>query len=52
MTARDQWNSDVALDIIKPHLGHEGALLPILHALQEAFGYMSGRGRPAWWPKR
>ena len=40
MTARDQWNSDVALDIIKPHLGQEGALLPILHALQEAFGHI------------
>ena len=40
MAPRDQWNSDVALDIIKPHLGQEGALLPILHDLQEAFGHI------------
>src|SRR5262245_4356342 len=40
MTKRDLWNSDVAIDIIKPHLGQEGALLPILHDLQEAFGHI------------
>jgi formate dehydrogenase subunit gamma len=40
MTSRDLWNSDVALDIIKQHLGQEGALLPILHDLQAAFGHI------------
>ena len=46
MAPRDQWNRDVALDIIKPHLGQEGALLPILHALQEAFGHIPDAGVP------
>jgi formate dehydrogenase subunit gamma len=40
MTMHTPWNSDVALDIIRPHLGNEGPLLPILHDLQEAFGHI------------
>ena len=32
------WDADRAGDIIDVHLGLEGPALPILHALQEAFG--------------
>lgn len=31
---------DIARGIIARHLGREGAALPILHALQEEFGYL------------
>lgn len=31
---------DIAREIIARHLGREGAALPILHALQEEFGYL------------
>ena len=34
------WDAAVAGTIIAAHAGQEGALLPILHALQEAFGYV------------
>jgi formate dehydrogenase subunit gamma len=46
MTTRDLWNKDVALDIIKQHLGQDGPLLPILHDLQEAFGYIPDEAAP------
>jgi formate dehydrogenase subunit gamma len=34
------WNSDLALEVIKPHIGRDGALLPILHDLQVTFGWI------------
>ncbi len=34
------WNSDRADEIIARHLGAEGPMLPILHALQEEFGFI------------
>lgn len=34
----DAWNEDRAAAIIADHAGMEGAALPILHALQHAFG--------------
>jgi formate dehydrogenase iron-sulfur subunit len=34
------WSADRASEIILQHCDQDGALLPILHALQEAFGYM------------
>jgi formate dehydrogenase iron-sulfur subunit len=34
------WSADRANEIILQHRDQDGALLPILHALQEAFGYM------------
>ena len=46
MTMRDLWNKDAALDIIKPHLGHQGSLLPILHDLQQAFGHIPSQAVP------
>lgn len=35
------WNETEANAIIDAHLGQEGPMLPILHALQAAFGYIS-----------
>ena len=46
MTTRDRWDRDVALDIIKPHLGQEGSLLPILHDLQQVFGHIPSEAVP------
>lgn len=40
MSGFETWNSERAGEIIAAHAGREGAALPILHALQEAFGYV------------
>jgi formate dehydrogenase subunit gamma len=34
----ESWNPDLARQAVAPLLGREGALLPILHALQAVFG--------------
>jgi formate dehydrogenase subunit gamma len=34
------WNPEVAQQLIREQLHRDGALLPILHALQEEFGYI------------
>lgn len=36
----EQWDAVVASEIIAVHRGREGAALPILHALQDEFGYV------------
>jgi formate dehydrogenase subunit gamma len=36
----EPWNVDLAARIIAQHRGREGAALPILHAIQECFGYV------------
>jgi formate dehydrogenase subunit gamma len=36
----EPWNADRGAEIIAEHAGLEGATLVILHALQEAFGYV------------
>lgn len=36
----EAWSSDRGSEIIADHLAMEGATLPILHAMQEAFGYV------------
>ena len=36
----EPWSPAVAADIIAAHAGRDGATLPILHALQERFGYV------------
>jgi len=41
-----QWNTEAAHAAIREHVGREGALLPILHALQEAFGYIPREAEP------
>jgi formate dehydrogenase subunit gamma len=37
----DDWDPEVARSIIEQHKNLEGPLLPILHALQERFGFIS-----------
>src|ERR1700735_4616427 len=43
---RAPWDRDVALRLIREHLDREGPLLPILHALQEEFGYIAPAAEP------
>lgn len=40
MTQYSTWNADVAAQVIASHRDGEGPMLPILHGLQEAFGYV------------
>src|SRR5580693_26994 len=40
------WNKEVALERIREFLDREGSLLPILHALQEEFGYIDEAAEP------
>jgi len=40
------WDKEVALLRIQAELHREGALLPILHALQEEFGYIDEAAEP------
>ena len=39
-SAHEPWNEARGAEIISENLKQEGATLPILHALQEAFGYV------------
>ena len=41
MSAFEPYSAERAVQIILPHADREGALLPILHDLQHAFGYVS-----------
>jgi formate dehydrogenase subunit gamma len=41
------WDARRARDIISDHAGAEGAMLPILHALQSEFGYVAEDATPA-----
>src|SRR5262245_44437811 len=36
----EQWNAERAAEVISEHATRDGATLPILHALQEAFGHV------------
>ncbi|WP_184431989.1 formate dehydrogenase subunit gamma [Roseospira goensis] len=38
MAGRSPWAEDTARAVLAPHVGTPGALLPMLHALQETFG--------------
>ena len=40
------WDKEAALARIGEHLNREGPLLPILHALQEEFGYIDAAAEP------
>lgn len=40
MKKYESWNEPLAREIIAQHKGREGPLLPILHDLQAAFGYV------------
>jgi formate dehydrogenase subunit gamma len=46
MAAYEPWNKDRADAIIAAHIGLEGAALPILHALQAAFGCVPQEAEP------
>ena len=43
---KGRWDKEVALLRIREHLNREGPLLPILHALQEEFGYIDEAAEP------
>lgn len=40
------WSAEVALEAISSHATQRGPLLPVLHALQETFGYVDPRAVP------
>jgi len=44
--AHESWNIERANEIIAEHVGRDGAMLPILHALQAAFGYIDAAAEP------
>lgn len=46
MAKRPQWSEQRAAIIIAEHQNLAGALLPILHALQETFGYIDDNAIP------
>ncbi|HTV32469.1 MAG TPA: formate dehydrogenase subunit gamma [Methylocella sp.] len=46
MPEASAWNAERAGEIIAEYAGVEGALLPIFHALQEAFGYVPDEAVP------
>ena len=46
MPSFSPWSADRAQAIIDQHRGKRGALLPILHALQEVFGYIDDAAVP------
>ncbi|WP_298426455.1 NAD(P)H-dependent oxidoreductase subunit E [Rhodoblastus sp.] len=43
MTVHVAWDESLARELIDERTGLEGAMLPILHALQERFGYVDSR---------
>ena len=46
MAEASRWSEERAADIIREHAGLEGPVLPILHALQEEFGYIGEAAVP------
>ena len=46
MAAHERWTTDRARDIVAEHAHLQGATLPILHALQHAFGYVDREAVP------
>lgn len=45
-SAGNPWDRDAARGIVQEHRNLEGALLPILHALNEHFGYVDAEAVP------
>jgi len=43
---RVPWSQEMALETIRAHADQRGPLLPVLHALQETFGYVDPRAVP------
>ena len=46
MAEYEPWAASRAAEIIAVHAGQEGATLPILHALQQTFGYVPAQAIP------
>ncbi len=46
MPSYEPWSADRTAQITREHQGLEGPLLPILHALQEEFGYIDEAAEP------
>lgn len=46
MDRYESWDPQRAAAIVALHVGREGALLPILHAVQETFGYVPDAAVP------
>ena len=46
MTTSPGWDANLAAEVIGRHKATEGPLLPILHSLQEAFGYIPEPAEP------
>jgi len=43
---RAEWSAERATEIVLAHAGVRGPVLPVLHALQEEFGYLDPRAVP------
>jgi formate dehydrogenase subunit gamma len=41
-----EWSQDRATEVVLAHADQRGALMPVLHALQEEFGYLDPRAIP------
>ena len=46
LPAHKSWSAERAKEVIAEHVGREGAMLPILHALQDVFGYVDVAAEP------
>lgn len=46
MQARQNWSAERAVGIISAEVGREGAMLPILHAIQSEFGHIPAEAVP------
>ena len=46
MPNHEPWSAERTAQVIREHQGLEGPLLPILHALQEEFGYIDEAAEP------
>lgn len=46
MLQAQPWNAERAKEIVDEHAGLEGPMLPILHALQQEFGYVGEGAAP------
>jgi formate dehydrogenase subunit gamma len=46
MPSYESWSTERANDVIRQHADRPGATLPILHALQEVFGYVPEQAVP------
>ena len=46
MSVCEAWDAERAGQVISRHRGQDGPLLPILHALQDTFGYVPDAAVP------